>query len=79
MASVLYPTPVCSQSSRNAYGTFASSLTISFASRVVLEVTRRPRQSMDEPRPCSSTLSIRRITNERWLCEIVLGFDTKDG
>ena len=63
----------------SAHGTIASSLAISFASRVVQEVTRRPRQLMDEPRPCSSTLSIRRITNERWLCEIALGFDTKDG
>ena len=35
----------------------ASSLAISFASRVVQEATRRPRQLMDEPRPCSSMLS----------------------
>ena len=40
-----------------AHDILASSLAISFASRVVQEVTRRPRQLMDEPRPCSSTLS----------------------
>ena len=41
----------------SAHGTFAGSLAISFASRVVQEATRRPRQLMDEPSPCSSTLS----------------------
>ena len=54
---IAFTTPVCSQSSRNAYGTIASGLAISFASRVVQEATRRPRQLMDGPRPCSSTLS----------------------
>ena len=49
--------PVCSRSSSAAHGTIASSFAISFASRVAQEATRRPRQLMDEPRPCSSTLS----------------------
>ena len=44
--------------SNGAYGTIARSLEISFASRVVKDATRRPRQLMDEPRPCSSMLSI---------------------
>ena len=40
-----------------AHGIIASSFAISFASRVVQEATQRPRQLMDEPRPCSSMLS----------------------
>ena len=43
--------------SSSNHDTIASSLAISFASRVVQEVTRRPRQLMDEPRPCSSMTS----------------------
>ena len=43
--------------SNGAHGSIASSLAISFASRVLKEVTRRPRQLMGEPRPCGSTLS----------------------
>ena len=79
MASGLYPTPVYSQSSRNAYGTIASSLAISFASRVVQEATRRARQLMDEPRPCSSMLSIQGSWMRDGCVGIVLRFDTKDG
>ena len=74
----LCTTPVCSQSSRNAYGTIASGLAISFASRVVQEATRRPRQLMGEPRPCSSTLSIQGSWMWDGCVGIVLGFDTKD-
>ena len=64
---------------RSAHGSIASSLAISFASRVVQEVTRRPRQLMDEPRPCSSMLSIQGSWMWDGCVEIVLGFDTKDG
>jgi hypothetical protein len=42
----------------SAHGTIASSLAISFSSRVVQEATRRSRQLIGEPRPCSSVLSI---------------------
>ena len=65
--------------SNGAYGTIASSLAISFAPRVVYEVTRRPRQLMDELRACSSVLSIQGSWMWDGCVEIVLGFDTKDG
>ena len=42
---------------RSAHDSIASNFAISFGSRVVKEVTRRPRQLMDEPSPCSSMTS----------------------